>query len=303
MRKSLVKELILDTLRDIRGIINIKSRVDEVIIPKLHPWVASYVLFEDGVEGCGFSAAMYMGTFRLPSVCRVTQILHKVNQTNDTYRVVEELVNTELERMEDQVLANAIAISTLNALSYRLLDAKNLQSHGYLIEEYPIGGLLFGHSIGMSLKELLNRDDKIAVVGFAYWLFPYIVDIAREVKCLELVEKHLYDVYTLSGMKPQIEVSEDWEEVLKRADVVLVTGMTISNETLPEIITCCKRARLKVAYGPSCSFYPKRLFRMGFDLLFAMKVPVDYATRLKILDGRGLHPYEDPFTRLVIIKK
>jgi len=284
MRRSLVKDLILGTLRDVKETINIKSHVDEIIIPKLHPWVASYVLFEDGVGGCGFSAAMYMGTFCLPSVCKVTEILRKVNRANDAYKVVEELVKMELESMEDQVLANAIAISILNALSYRLLDAKNLQLHGYFVEEHLVNG------------------DKIAIVGFAYWLFPYIVDIAKEIKCLELIEKDLYDVYTLSGMKPRVEVSEDCEEVLKRADVVLVTGMAIPNETLSEVITRCK-ARLKVAYGPSCSFYPKRLFRMGFDLLFAMKVPVDYATRLKILDGRGLHPYEDPFTRLVVIKK
>ena len=303
MRRSPVKDLILGTLRDVKETINIKSHVDEIIIPKLHPWVASYVLFEDGVGGCGFSAAMYMGTFCLPSVCKVTEILRKVNRANDAYKVVEELVKMELESMEDQVLANAIAISILNALSYRLLDAKNLQLHGYFVEEHLVNGLLFGHSIGISLRKLLNRDDKIAIVGFAYWLFPYIVDIAKEIKCLELIEKNLYDVYTLSGMKPRVEVSEDCEEVLKRADVVLVTGMAIPNETLSEVMTRCKRARLKVAYGPSCSFYPKRLFRMGFDLLFAMKVPVDYATRLKILDGRGLHPYEDPFTRLVVIKK
>lgn len=303
MRKSMVKDLILDTLSDIKESINIKSHVDEIIIPKLHPWVASYVVFEDNVTGCGFSASMYKGTFRLPSVYKATQILHKINKTNDACEVIEELAKMSLESMDDQVLANAIAISILNALSYRLLDAKNLQSHGYFVEEHLINGLLFGHSIGISLRKLLKRDDKIAIVGFAYWLFPYIVDIAKEVKCLELVERDLYDVYTLSGMKPRVEVSEDCEEVLKRADVVLVTGMTIPNETLPEVITYCKRARLKVAYGPSCSFYPRRLFRMGFDLLFAMKVPVDYAIRLKILDGRGLHPYEDPFTRLVVIKK
>jgi len=245
---------------------------------------------------------MYMGTFRLPSVRKVTEIFHRVKKVNDAYKAVEELARMEFECMEDQVLANAVTISILNALSHRLLDAKNLRLHGYFAEEYLVDGLLFGHRIGMSLRKFLNKNDKVAIVGFAYWLLPYIVNLVKEVKCLELVEKNLYDVYTLSGMKPRVEVSQNPEDVFEEVDIVLITGMTIPNETLPEVLKHCKGARLKIAYGPSCSFYPERLFRMGFDLSFAMKAPADYGTRLNILDGRGLHPYEDPFTRLVVIK-
>jgi len=302
MKNGMIKNLVLGTLRELKRLIDVESYVNDVVISRLHPWMASYVLFDDGQLGCGFSAAIHKGIFLLPNMQDIKRIFQWINETSDAYEVVENFANVKLERMDDQTLTNAVAVSTLNALSYRLLNTETLQSHGYFTEEYSTAGLLFGHRIGMFLNGILNESDKIVIVGFAYWLFPYIVNSRREIKCLELVDNDLFEVYTLSGMKPRIEVSESREETLEKADVILVTGMTIPNETLPMVLKYCKAARQKIVYGPSCSFYPKKLFEFGFDLVLAMKTPANQTTKLNILDGRGLHPYEDPFTKLIAIK-
>ncbi len=302
MRDPIVRKLIIDTLRVVEDLVGVEGRVDEVIIPRLHPWAASYVSFEDGFEGCGFSSTVYKGTFRLPKV-RIPYIFNIIREIENAYEAVEKLANMKFKRLDDQTLANGVAVSMLNALSYRLLEPETLRSKGYRVNESKTGKLLFGHRIGSFLRRFLTREDRVTVVGFAYWIFPYIASFVKEIRCLELVDEELYEVYTLSGLKPRVKVSRDLEEPLGEADVALITGMSIPNETLPDLMKLSRDARLRIAYGPSCSFYPERLFDMGFDVLFAMKTPADYETRIEILDGRGLHPYEDPFTRLLVIER
>lgn len=71
--------------------------------------------------------------------------------------------------------------------------------------------------------------------------------------------KELYDVYTLSVMKFRVKVSQSLGDVFEEMDVVLITGMTIPNETLPEMLKHCKGTRLKIIYRPSFLLSKKAL--------------------------------------------
>ena len=78
-----------------------------------------------------------------------------------------------------------------------------------------------------------------------------------------------------------------------------VTGMTIPNETLPKVLEHSSSARLRMLYGPSCSFYPKHLFKLGVDLVLAMKAPTDGEFKQSVIDGGGLNVYQDERTKLI----
>ncbi len=300
MRSPILKNLILDTLELLKRLCT-GARVSDVVIPRFHPWVVTYVEYEDGGRGCGICAAIYRGMFGLTRRDVALEVLSKVRIGDDAFDIVRKFIDVEVDDIDRQVMYNAIAISTLNALSHRFMCREFLESRRLYVYEHTVGDMLFGNRIGMALQRVVKPSDIVAIVGYLYWAFPFLVGRVKEIRCLELLDKEMFEVYTLSGTRPRIEIENDPEKILSDADVVIITGMTIPNETLPYILKLCKSARLRVLYGPSCSFYPIKLFELGIDAVLALRLLPDEEIKRRIIDTRGLHPYEEPTTALVEI--
>ncbi len=301
MRDPLIRSLVAGTLEDVRRRIGSRAFLEDLVLPRFHPWMAAFVRYDDDSLGCGFSASVCKGMFAVLREDLVCLPLCVVDHGENAFSLVERFMRVEAGDQEEQVLVNAIALSVLSALSYKLLSQSTLETEGFRVREHSIGAYMLGHRIGMVLRDIVKPSDKIAVVGYAYWAFPYIASRVREFRCLELINEELFEVTTLSGAKPRIKVSNNAEKTLGDADIVMITGMTIPNETLSRILEYSRHARLRIMYGPSCSFYPKRLFEHGIDLVLAMKVPATNEMKQLIIDSRGLYPYENPSTTLLEI--
>lgn len=66
---------------------------------------------------------------------------------------------------------------------------------------------------------------------------------------------------------------EDAGQVLPGADVVLITGTTLLNDTLENLLTLCHpNARVVVVVGPTAGLYPDAFLRRGVDVLDGVRV-------------------------------
>ncbi|RLG41899.1 MAG: hypothetical protein DRO01_02015 [Thermoproteota archaeon] len=293
-----MKELILKTTRHLKKLT--QATIDDIILMNYLPGVISYVKYEDDNIGCGLCASVYRGMGEEKLSKDVFSDVPKNVLCKDAFEIVEMFINRRSKNKERGILYNAIAISTLSAISYRFLNKNWLENEGYSVTERSITQGLFVDLIKGEDSKSIGKDDVVAIVGFAYFAFPYLVDRTKRLICLELLDKEFFEVKSLKGNKPRVEVYND-PEVLAEADVVLITGMTIPNETLSEILEFCKNVRLKVLYGPSCSFYPRYIFKLGIDCVYAMKIPTTEEFKQNTIDSRGWYPFRCPETKFLII--
>lgn len=108
-------------------------------------------------------------------------------------------------------------------------------------------------SFGQDFLKLRGHNKNVAVIGH----FPF-VDAARPAFAnFWVLEKQPqpgdYDA-ALSG------------EILPQADLVAVTGTTLLNGTLADILNCCRPDALVILLGPTTPFAPS-LFAYGVDIL------------------------------------
>lgn len=303
MRNEILRKIILNTLYDVKRKLRINAYLDDVILSRFHPWMITYVRFKDDYVGCGISASIFKGMFASLKEELVSELFSYIKLGEDAYQIVKEIAEISVSDTDMQMLFNALTISTLNAISYRLLDDEGLKKEGFRVKKHRVGGYLFGNRIGMVLQHIVNPDDIVTAIGYVYWAFPFIINKVKSFSCVELINEEFFKVYTLSGLKPRVDVYNDPEKVLSYSNIVLITGMSIPNETLMNVLKLCTSARLRIMYGPSSLFYPKYLFSLGINGVLALRIASSEETKSRIIDSRGLYPYEDPFTQLIEIWK
>ncbi|MHA1106180.1 MAG: Rossmann-like domain-containing protein [Promethearchaeota archaeon] len=108
---------------------------------------------------------------------------------------------------------------------------------------------------------LLNvkHTDIIGMVGF----FPPLVKLIEEIGSkLIIIEKKEELVQKTKKWAVSLDPAE-----LKDCNKVLITGTTIINETLDEILEYCSEAKHASIIGPTASLLPDPLFELGIDVI------------------------------------
>ncbi len=116
------------------------------------------------------------------------------------------------------------------------------------------------------------RGRKAAVVGH----FPFVDALRRVCETLWVLEKR---------PKPGDVDASKAPEVLPLADVVAVTGTTLVNGTLADILKYCREDAFVVMLGPTTPFAPS-LFACGIDVLAGCAVPDPEAALAGIRAGK-----------------
>jgi hypothetical protein len=144
---------------------------------------------------------------------------------------------------------SVVGVAALNALSQIAIESRS--------EAYTI---LNGDAID-HIK--LTKKDVVAMVGH---LAPMVKPVRARVKRLHILERSL--TRRDGGILPDTAC----DQVLPRADVVIITGTTLANGTIDHLLELSKRAKEVAVVGPSAGILPEVLFEHGTTIVGGIKV-------------------------------
>ncbi len=178
-------------------------------------------------------------------------------------RPLDTIVESCLQRAS--LFDRSIAVGALGALSQSFLSEAALRSGGY--------GLVPG------LPALIRRDDVVAVVGYGAFV-DTLRGRCRELHVTEMrPADHFYSLSFALGAPPgripgdvSVHAAESNEEVLGKADVVLITASTLVNDTLGEVLGYASSARTIGLYGPSGSIVPDAFMDAGIGAMRVFEI-------------------------------
>lgn len=164
--------------------------------------------------------------------------------------------------LSSNLIEAAVGVATMNALSQ------------IVFEEYP-DKYIFSD---IDVLDLIHPGDKVVTVGYFGPLIPRLLEKSGE---LYVLEKREIEDERVSFISPS-EVAE----VLPFSDVILITGSTLVNKTIDEILRFRGRAREVVLLGPTASVTPQPLFRKGVTAVMGIKI-LDPRRMMRIISEAG----------------
>lgn len=187
-------------------------------------------------------------------------------------------------------IKRAIAIATLNALSDGIWRNNPDEGAGkYRIEE---GDDIFSIVDIQSIK-------KAVVVGA---LIPVIKSFKEKQIPYRIAE---LDIRTLKEEELPFFVSqEDLPGELASADMVIISGTTLLNDTLESILFACSPGANIMLIGPTATMLPESFFSRKVTVLAGNRVVApDKILDVLIEGGSGYHFYGDSSRKVMIIKE
>lgn len=175
--------------------------------------------------------------------------------------------------LDTNVLKAAIGVATLNAVS-RCLWEKRGFSDCRAVE-------------GKDAFELLDftRARRVALVGA---FSPYIRQIERMGLDLTVLEKNPQALREEAAK--YFYPSEEAPKILPHADVVILTGSTIVNHTIDDLLSLVRKSSQVAVVGPTASMVPQPFFKRGVSVLGGIRI-TDPDNTLRVLaeGGSGYH--------------
>jgi uncharacterized protein (DUF4213/DUF364 family) len=103
---------------------------------------------------------------------------------------------------------------------------------------------------------------------------------------------------------PYFREAERAPEVVPEADVLIITGTTLANDTLGDLIALAKPSARIVVVGPTVTMIPDAFFERGCHILGGIKV-TDADAFLDILSegGSGYHFFGKSATKITLRKR
>ena len=187
----------------------------------------------------------------------------------------------------ENILRRTLGIATLNALSTLVWDKT----------EHPEYELLLGADAFDEID--VKKYRKSVVVGA---LVPIIRKLMQENADFHILEK---DSRTLKEREmPYYLPPERAGECVSEADLLVITGVTILNDTLPGLLAMAKKDAEILVVGPTASMLPDCLFSKGVTMLGGIQVTkADALLDIISEGGSGYHFFGKYAERTVLRKK
>ena len=182
------------------------------------------------------------------------------------------------------ILRKTLAIATLNALSAACWErgiAKNyeLKSGADAFDEIeiPLGG-------------------KTVVIGALVPMLKKLITAGADFKVLEM------DNRALKGKELEhYAPADDASKYLPDADLLVITGVTILNDTLPDLLKIVKPGAKIVVTGPTASMLPDAFFERGVTTMGGILVTKpDEVLDIISEGGSGYHFFGKSAERLIV---
>ena len=191
------------------------------------------------------------------------------------------------EALGENSIRRAVGIAAMNAL------ADTCWRH----RPHPETELRFGIDAFDATE--IRAGDKVVVVGA---FVPFLRELKRRRQPFLVLEQ---DPATLKAEElPFFRPAEQAAAVVPEGDVLLITGTTLINDTLEELLAWAKPAARVTMVGPTVSLLPDAFLRRGADILGTVRItaPHDF---LDILaeGGSGYHFLGRSAQKVVLVRR
>ena len=145
----------------------------------------------------------------------------------------------------------------------------------------------------------IHPGDKVVVVGA---FVPFLRELKRRRQPFLVLEQ---DPATLKPDElPFFRPAEQAAEIVPEADVLLITGTTLINDTLEDLLSRANPAASVTMVGPTVSMLPDAFLRRGADVLGTVRItaPEEFLDMLAE-GGSGYHFLGRSAQKLVLVRR
>ena len=186
----------------------------------------------------------------------------------------------------NEPIQTAVAISALNALSATCW------------EQGVNGGYTITRKIDAQDAVNMPADKSVAVVGA---FVPTLQALKNRGGTWWVIEKEPDTL--LDEEMPHYIPAEDSSEIIQKADVLIVTGVTLINHTLDGILAAANPHAEIAVMGPTASSLPEPLLKRGVDIVGGVVVTrPDKLLEILSTGGSGYH-FLDRYADRIVIEK
>ncbi|MEM1485087.1 DUF364 domain-containing protein [Oscillospiraceae bacterium PP1C4] len=270
--------ILRDTVSQVEKILG--SRMDSLTVER-----AVLGLFFSGVKlSDGHGGLCFTPVKEIPqAVCCPSSAKAMPLSGKLTGRPVRDYLN---DLFHDNILRKTLAIAALNALSASCWD---------LMPEKP-----YQLETGVdTFDEVeIHPGQKTVVVGALVPMLKKLIHAQADFHVMEM------DPATLKPYEMPYYISPDRaQEVVPDADLLVITGVTLINNTLPDLLALAKPDAQIIVTGPTASMLPEAFFSRGVTMLGGILVTKpDELLDIISEGGSGYHFFGKSAERLVIRK-
>ena len=142
----------------------------------------------------------------------------------------------------------------------------------------------------VDLTELFRpgAGKKVAIVGAFHSYIDKITGMGHEVRVLEMDETAVLPRHA-AFFRP----AEEFSSVLPESDIVIMTGLTMVNDTFDDLLSVCPPEAQTVVMGPSSNLLAEVLFQKKVDIIAGSRVTKpDVLFELVSQGGSGYHLFQ-----------
>src|SRR5437764_13098642 len=191
------------------------------------------------------------------------------------------------EALGDNGIRRAVGIAAMNALADTCWRRR----------PHPETELRFGIDAFDATE--IHPGDKVVVVGA---FVPFLRELKRRRQPYLVLEQ---DPATLKADElPFFRPAELAGSVVPEADVLLITGTTLNNDTLEDLLSLARPTARVTMVGPTVSLLPDAFLRRGADILGTVRItePDEFLETLAE-GGSGYHFLGRSAQKLVLVRR
>jgi uncharacterized protein len=191
------------------------------------------------------------------------------------------------EALGENGIRRAVGIAAMNAL------ADTCWRH----RPHPGADLLLGIDAFDATE--IRPDDNVVVVGA---FVPFLRELKRRHQPFLVLEQ---DPATLKADElPFFRPAEQADRVVPLADVLLITGTTLINDTLEQLLALAQPSARVTMVGPTVSLLPDAFLRRGADILGTVRITgPDALLDLLAEGGSGYHFLGRSAQKVVLVRR
>jgi uncharacterized protein len=191
------------------------------------------------------------------------------------------------EALSENGIRRAVGIAAMNALADTCWRRR----------QHPEAELRFGIDAFDATR--MHPGDNVVVVGA---FVPFLRELKRRRQPFLVLEQ---DPATLKPEElPFFRPAEQAGSVVPEADVLLITGTTLLNDTLEDLLAWAKPAARVTMVGPTVSLLPDAFLRRGADILGTVRITDPDAFLDTLAEGgSGYHFLGRSAQKVVLVRR